>query len=117
MKLCLEHSKSLSEAMLSENGEDSTSLCSFTHCFSSFRGILYHLGDEGGEGEKEREGERERQRQKERDTETDRESERLGGMWGCARERTCTDRETLNQYGFQHAFSNMGNIMPRGVTV
>lgn len=90
VKLCLEHSKSLSEVMLSENGEDSTSFCSFTHCFSLFRGILYHFGDGGGEkgkrerwGEGERHRERGRDRETKRDTETDRDREReIGGDVG-----------------------------------
>lgn len=45
VKLCLEHSQSLSEAMLSENREESESLgwSSPTHCFSPLKGILGHL--------------------------------------------------------------------------
>lgn len=42
VKLCLEHSQSLREAMLSENREESESLgwSSPTHCFSPLKGIL-----------------------------------------------------------------------------
>lgn len=45
VKLCLEHSQSLSEATLSENQEESESLgwSSPTHCFSPLKGILGHL--------------------------------------------------------------------------
>lgn len=45
VKLCLEHSQSLSEAMLSENREESESLgwSSPTHCFSPLKGIWGHL--------------------------------------------------------------------------
>ena len=45
VKLCLEHSQSLSEAVLSDNRAESASLgwSSPTHCFSSLKGILCHL--------------------------------------------------------------------------
>lgn len=47
VKLCPEHSESLSEAMLSENREESESLgwSSPTHCFSPLKGILCYSSE------------------------------------------------------------------------